>query len=110
MAIYSDEWMSEVATRVQEPLRPVVRAICEEYQLGGSEDPNLLSATIEREIAGQLSGWQHRIRVATDEEDAIDLKWVQPEGLEYDFISGRFYYVAGGTYYAPDDIVARRKA
>src|SRR3990167_1239590 len=60
LAPYSDEWMAEVATHVAEPLRPVVRAICEAYQLGDSDAPNTLARIIEEELAKSL-GQNHDI-------------------------------------------------
>ena len=109
LAIYSDEWMSEVATNVPEPLRPIVRAICETYQLGDSTDPNSLAQIIERELSAQCRQWEHQIRNEQGEDDETDLLWVRPDGLEYDAISGYFYYICGSRYYMPEEILARRK-
>ena len=110
LQIYSEAWMAETATKVAEPLRPVVRAICESYNLGDSDDPNLIAQIIERELSAQCSQWEHRIHRDGDaEEDSADLQWVQPDALEFDRISGYWFYAVNGYHYSPDEIVARRR-
>jgi len=100
LQIYSNEWMAEVATDVQEPMRPVVKAICEAYQLGDSGDPNLLAEIIAREITSEVSGWEHH----------VDGAWVRPDGVEYDLVSSQWFYVANGLYYLPELVTERRVA
>lgn len=64
VAIFSAQWMDEVAPEIPEPERSLVREICETFQLGNSTDPHTL--------AGLLDKWTDAIRLSGYDEGLAD--------------------------------------
>ena len=108
LPIYSQEWLDTVATQVPLPLRPVVLAICRQYQLGSSSDPNTLARIITESLSSQLDGGvSHRLeRIAPPEGEHAGYFHVEPQAVVYNRQDGWIYETDEWPFtYGPEEVV-----